>query len=278
MLGWCSYSRTRPDLPTHRHRGAVEIHYLDRGRQVFEVEGEEYELHGGDMFFTWPGEAHSTGGRPVEPCTLYRANVRLPAREKPLLGLPQDESKELLAALHALPLRHFRGTPQVKRLFDRLIGLHLSGDQPLRRMRMRQAMVELVLETVDCAARHTIEPRGSFVPEIIKIIQSRPGDEFRIEDLARRAGYSLSWFKMRFKEKTGLSPRQFILRTKIDVACRRLATTSDPIAAIAEELGFVNSQYFASVFRRLMRVSPRVYRNQDTIPRQASRRRDDGQK
>jgi mannose-6-phosphate isomerase-like protein (cupin superfamily) len=62
MLGWCCYSHARPDLPTHHHPGVVEIHYLDRGRQVFEVEGQEYELHGGDLFVTQPGEAHSTSG------------------------------------------------------------------------------------------------------------------------------------------------------------------------------------------------------------------------
>ena len=38
MLGWCHNSHARPDLPAHRHHEMLEIHFLDRGRQVFEVE------------------------------------------------------------------------------------------------------------------------------------------------------------------------------------------------------------------------------------------------
>ena len=129
-------------------------------------------------------------------------------------------------------------------------------------------MVELLLETIDNAARHANGGRGSMVREVVRIIESGPGEDFRIKELARLAGYSLSWFKMRFKEETGVSPRQFILRTKIDIACRRLASSEDSIGKIAGELGFPNAQYFATVFRRLdADVSPAVSGSGTTSPR-----------
>ena len=40
MLGWCNYSRARPDS-AHCHKGMIEVHFLDRGQQFFEVEGHD---------------------------------------------------------------------------------------------------------------------------------------------------------------------------------------------------------------------------------------------
>jgi len=82
---------------------------------------------------------------------------------------------------------------------------------------------------------------------------------------------------MRFKEEIGISPRQFILRTKIDMACRRLLASDEPISKIAGDLGFPTSQYFATVFRRLTRVSPRRYRQEGTRVLRPSHRQEDGQ-
>lgn len=278
MLGWCSYSYARPDLPTHHHPGVVEIHFLDRGRQVFEVEGQKYELHGGDAFVTQPGEAHSTGGEPVEPCVLYWVNVRIPRPGRSLLLLPPQETAALVEALRSLPARQFRAGPQVKTFFDNLLDLHGRPDAALRGTRMRQAMTALLLEVVDRSARHAAgDDGGDVMREVARIIESRPGEDFRMADLARMAGYSLSWFKMRFKEETGISPRQFILRTRIDIACRRLRVGQDPVGKIARDLGFPTSQYFATVFRRLMRMSPRQFREEGPAPHGPSHRREDGQ-
>ena len=91
------------------------------------------------------------------------------------------------------------------------------------------------------------------------------------------AGLSLSWFKTRFKEQMGLSPRQFILRTKIEAACRRLLASHESISKIGGDLGFPTSQYFATVFRRMMGVPPKTYRLED-IARGPSHRGDDGQR
>jgi AraC-like DNA-binding protein len=165
----------------------------------------------------------------------------------------------------------------MKTIFDRLLDLHAHPETMLRRTRLREAMIQLLLEVIDNSARHTAGDPGAIIREIVRSIQSRPSDDFAIKDLARKAGYSLSWFKMRFKAETGVSPRQFILRTKIEAACRRLLASDDSISQIAGDLGFPTSQYFATVFRRLMRISPRQYREEGVHLPTPSHRKEDGQ-
>ncbi len=278
-LGWAGYLHARPDLPVHRHFGVLEIHFLEWGRQVFEVEGREYELHGGDIFVTQPGESHSTSGKPVEPGVLYWLQIRLPESGRAFFSLPPKEAAAMVKALRSLPARHLRARSRAKAIFSRLLDLHFRPKTALRLTRMRQTIVDLLLEVIDNS--NSVQPihgdRGSVMWEVARTIQGSPSKDFRVEELARLAGYSLSWFKQAFKEQIGISPRQFVLRTKIDVACRRLVSGTEPINWIASDLGFETAEYFATVFRRLKHVSPRQYRENKTALRSGSHRKEDGQ-
>ena len=63
---------------------------------------------------------------------------------------------------------------------------------------------------------------------------------------------------------------------RIEEAKRRLLLPGASATQIALELGFVSSQYFATVFRRVTGMTPTAYRREGE-PRRASRRRHDGQ-
>jgi AraC-like DNA-binding protein len=278
-LGWCGSLQTQPDRPLHHHFGALEIHFLERGHKFYKVGGRELELHGGDLFITLPSESHSTGGRPVESCAAYWVHVFLPKRGQSFLSLPPQEAAALAEALRSLPSRHFRASTRAKFLFGRLLDLRSEAETALRPTRLRQAMIELLLEIIDSSisVRRIRGDRGSIMREVARTIENRATEDFRMKDMARLAGYSLSHFKLAFKEETGLSPRQFILRARVKIACHRLATTRDPIGKIALDLGFSTSEYFATVFRRLIGDSPRQYRKNGARRSGPSHRKDDGQ-
>ena len=82
----------------------------------------------------------------------------------------------------------------------------------------------------------------------------------RREDLAAVAGVSESWFKARFRRELSIGPAEYVLRRRIDTACRLLSDPAIPITTIALDLGFSSSQNFATVFRRVMNTSPREFR------------------
>jgi AraC-like DNA-binding protein len=276
MLGMYSYASARPDLPVHRHAGGWEICYLERGHQVFEVAGDTFRLRGGDVFVTLPDEPHSTGGRPSEPGVLYWVNVRRPRPTHRLLGLPRAESDLLLALLQRLPQRHFRATPTTKGLFQELFRWHDSPAAAGRTLRMRLAVTRLLLEVVDGAGRGAKSRSSQRITAVIRLIRSCPERDFRLDELARHARLSLSHFKRRFRSETGLSPRQFILRDKIETAKSRLRAGDRSVTELALDLGFVSSQYFATVFKRITGVTPSRYRDRGDAP-QTGRRDSDGQ-
>jgi AraC-like DNA-binding protein len=108
----------------------------------------------------------------------------------------------------------------------------------------------------------------------INYIQDRLGAKIRIDDLAALSNLSTSQFRTRFRMLFHLSPREFILRTRLQTAARRLSTTRDPIIYIALDCGFSNQSYFTAQFRAFFGTSPHKYRGEaDPLHGSASPRR-----
>jgi AraC-like DNA-binding protein len=63
-----------------------------------------------------------------------------------------------------------------------------------------------------------------------------------------------------FRRVTGTTPHQFLLRTRLHRAALRLRQSADQISSIAFEAGFNDLATFNRRFRRLMGVTPSVYR------------------
>lgn len=276
MLGWYHYAQARPDLPVHQHAGGFEICYLEQGRQIFEVHGQQYTLSGGDIFLTLPNEPHSTDGNPSEPGILFWINIRLPDSPDGLFGLQRNESDLLVDSLLHLSHRHFHATPQTKARFDELFLLYDRPEVPQRDTRLRCAALRLLFEIIDGSRQHAISTTSPRMTDVIQWIQNNPTEEYGLKDLAQRAHLSVSHFKKRFKTETGLSPWQFILLKRIEIARKQLTLSDKSITQIAHGLGFDSSQYFATVFKRMTGETPTACRN-GTLRRQPSKRLYDGQ-
>jgi AraC-like DNA-binding protein len=275
-FGRLSYTKARPDLPIHRHFGCIEVHYRDRGEQHFQLDAEIYHMRGGDLFLTLPDEPHSTGGYPLETGVMFWWVLRLPQKGQGLLGLSLKESRAILDRLLHPPCRLFRATPRTKALFVEILKLHYNPEVFLRTVRMREAMIRLLLEIIDGAARHAGSTTSHRLTAIIQNIQNHPQEDFHLRDMARQAHLSVSRFKSRFKAEMGISPWQFVLNARIEAAKRRLTAGKQSITHMAIELGFASAQHFSAAFKRITGLTPRAYRK-NGIPLGPSHRSDDGQ-
>ncbi len=86
------------------------------------------------------------------------------------------------------------------------------------------------------------------------------GQETDLARIARSLGISGRYLRKIFREKTGLSPRDYLTRIKIDAAKERLEQTADKVSAIASELGFRSPYYFSNFFKTKTGLSPAAYR------------------
>jgi AraC-like DNA-binding protein len=94
----------------------------------------------------------------------------------------------------------------------------------------------------------------------ITYIQEHLHQEIRMDDLAALSNLSTSQFRKRFRMLFHLSPREFVLRTRLQTAARRLSMTRDPIIYVALDSGFSSQSYFTAQFRAFFGTSPNKFR------------------
>lgn len=79
-------------------------------------------------------------------------------------------------------------------------------------------------------------------------------------EMAAHAGLSASHFSALFKQQTGYSPTHYFLHLKMQHAGALLSLTKKPIHQISSEVGYDDPYYFSRIFKKIMGVSPRQYR------------------
>ena len=68
------------------------------------------------------------------------------------------------------------------------------------------------------------------------------------------------YFSRLFKQSTGLSPHQYLLKCRVEHAKQLLKTTNLSIAVVATQVGFVDHSHFARHFKRQVGILPRQFR------------------
>ncbi len=83
-----------------------------------------------------------------------------------------------------------------------------------------------------------------------------------VSEVARAAGIARTALQTRFRSVVGRTILHEIQRTQLARAQELLTTTDLPLAMIAEQCAFPNSQRFSVVFRQRLGLSPSSYRRQ----------------
>ena len=98
------------------------------------------------------------------------------------------------------------------------------------------------------------------VDRAIGFIQSHLTEKLTVDEIAASAGYSASYFSHLFSAETGMSPYQFVVKSRIEHAQQLLQTTRMSIQEIAFQCGFNSAANFCYTFRRMTGTSPQEYR------------------
>lgn len=91
----------------------------------------------------------------------------------------------------------------------------------------------------------------------IGAMHTDPAHRWTLGELASRAGMSRSIFAQRFRERVGETPIAYLTRWRMMLAAERLACGRDPLAKIAQSLGYESENAFNTAFKRVMGCSPR---------------------
>lgn len=108
--------------------------------------------------------------------------------------------------------------------------------------------------------RAKLLPAFQGISKVVSHIRVRYAENLSLRELGRLAGASERQLERKFKTYFGIGPQQYIIRTRLMAACRRLIVTDENLAEIAFTCGFSKPSAFAFYFRRELGLTPSEFR------------------
>jgi AraC-like DNA-binding protein len=97
--------------------------------------------------------------------------------------------------------------------------------------------------------------------DILDFISQNHNNNIKVSDIAEHFGYNEKYLSHMFRTVSGVSLKQFILKTKIDSANFMLTDSNMKIGEIATALGFSDSHNFMKCYKKITGLTPSEYRN-----------------
>ena len=255
--------------------------YFKAGRGTFQLGQKNYPVGPGTLLFVRPDVAHSMAGSAAafHMLNLHFDFVQHPGAEKIPYGraptAPNPRKKietvaEKPGSVDFLPVcLQIDLAPAYERLFYVVLEAFRLRD-PSSRLRLKAAFLELLAFVFrQVRARTVSRDLHRYLPQLERAaiyMSANTARPLALEEMARSAALSRSYFAASFRAYYGISPGRFHLRQRIEKAATDLTFGSRPVKEVAERYGFQTVHHFARCFRQVMGTPPAAFRLAHGLP------------
>jgi AraC-like DNA-binding protein len=234
------------------------VHYVVSGQGSFRCMGRDYHLESGGSFFIYPGELVSYSSNEINPW-YYR-----------WIGFKGTRVDEYLNALHISqghPIHVTQPSRKLNALFHQLEQT-LHARQPHCDMQS-QGYLRLILGEYAQNLHETNVPVEEApgiqqqIEQSIRWLTLQYHQPISIEQMAQSLGYHRTHLSKMFKQHTGMSPMNFLLKIRMERA-KLLLQQALTIEQVASSVGFNDALYFSKQFKKWFGRSPSEYRQDQT--------------
>lgn len=115
-------------------------------------------------------------------------------------------------------------------------------------------------QLVPKAVNHTAYSEN-MLQVMIQYIQMNYETPITLADIAEVANISKNTALRYFQENIGISPVEYLIQYRINMACKMLRETSEKVAYISNHIGYDNVSYFNRIFKKYVGKTPGQYRS-----------------
>ncbi len=254
----------------HDH-DVTELVVVTKGWGLHATRQEKYPIEAGNVFVIQACEQHAY--RDTHDLAICNVLFDLPRLKLPLGSLSQSPGYRALFS-HEPRLRHTHGVKSHLKLSPAKLAVVTDlFSNVIKELELKNAGFEcmasaLFMQILAYLARcysNIEDPESRSVLRLSMVLdhmENTMNQPLRLDTLARMANMSLSTFQRAFSKTLHTSPMDYLIRLRIQKACELLSKDTLNITEVAAATGFEDSNYFTRQFRRIMRASPRDFRNQ----------------
>lgn len=126
---------------------------------------------------------------------------------------------------------------------------------------------ERAREIVDAYVGATLAPVevvGGLPPRrlqrVLEHVKENINKDLSVADMSQVVGMSQYYFSKLFKMSTGTTPHQYVMRQRVERAQELLRESNTALVDVATHVGFETQSHFTSVFRHLVGITPKKFR------------------
>jgi len=95
---------------------------------------------------------------------------------------------------------------------------------------------------------------------VVDYIETHLSDKIAARDLADLVNLSKGQLSRAFKVSVGVPPFRYVVRRRLELACRMMRTTREPLSQVAVACGLCDQAHFSRLFRNVIGMSPSAWR------------------
>jgi len=124
-----------------------------------------------------------------------------------------------------------------------------------------QSSEEFIVNISNQAMSATQHTHQDLIDKCYQIIELEYNEQITLSYISQKLNYSATYLGRLIKKHTNKSFSDILTDKRIAVAKEKLTTTNLLISQVAEQSGFIDSSYFAQVFKKNTGVTPLEYRS-----------------
>ena len=250
MISYEKVTNRRKVSQVHYH-SQHELYYLVSGDTKYIVGDDIFYLKSGDFIFIPKEIIHKTDS---ESC-LHNERILLSFED----SIFDDATRQLLYELSVCKLIHIPAGKAnlAKELLNKLL-VEAEREDIYKETFMKLYILELL--TFLCRHRYDHTPQVSesekLINEVAEYIRRNFSQDLSLAALSKHFSISGSCLSRKFKAVTGMGINEYITSVRIHNAEQLLSKGDLTIMQVSERCGYGDSNYFASVFKRIKGTTP----------------------
>ncbi|MDL5055235.1 helix-turn-helix domain-containing protein [Oscillatoria laete-virens NRMC-F 0139] len=255
-------------FPRHTHE-FIELVIVTGGTAIHQARRLTHPIKAGDVYVIHPGVNHALKDmRGLVQCHIsFDPSIYLAPYARLLGKLPGYHALFVIDRKNpgARFTHHFRlpagCLARLRPLLDQLMECQ-KGESPAKDARTFGLFAQVVVLLCESFQKEnaTAKYPVARLARTISHMENHYTEALKLDELARMSHLSMSQFSRIFRDNYGTSPMDYIIRRRIEHACRLMRDPELSITQIAFRSGFNDSNYFFRQFKRVMGHSAREFR------------------
>ncbi len=249
------YGKEKHDRPLHRHDSLCELLLCYRGFGTYRVGTASYPIQEGDLIYYNCGELHEV----VSDYDTEIGTYCFGFSDVSFRGLPEN---------HLIPSDspHVRPSQSLfsflTQLAEQILDRFNSNDYDRLTVQLMGVSLLMLAAQIPAAAQENpiSDAASQLAAKIKDYIDAHYTETIKLEEIAGAMSCSVPYAAHTFKDVTGYSPIQYAIRRRIGLAQTLLISSDYTATHIATLVGYDNTNYFNSLFTRIVGMSPIRYR------------------